>query len=208
MLPKLQYISQGSSPDVHIQNIDAALKAGVKLIQLRLKNISVDSYTEYAMKAKALCEKFDAQLIINDNPIVADASKADALHLGLDDVSVLEAKKVIPNKVIGGTANTFEHIKQRCAEGVNYIGLGPFRFTTTKEKLSPILGVNGYVDVIQKMKSEKLTTPIYAIGGIELNDIEAIINTGVYGVAVSGLITNSNNKEHLVKEINKILYHA
>ena len=58
------------------------------------------------------------------------------------------------------------------------------------------------------MKKENLTVPIYAIGGIELKDIEAIINTGVYGIAVSGLITHSDNKEKLVKEINKILYHA
>ena len=58
------------------------------------------------------------------------------------------------------------------------------------------------------MKNENLSTPIYAIGGIELKDIESIITTGLYGIAVSGLLTHSNNKENLVKEINKILYHA
>ena len=209
MLHKLQYISQGLTPDIHITNIESALNAGIKLIQLRLKNISNESYTEYAIKAKALCEKFDAQLIINDNPEVAKICNADALHLGLDDMNVIEAKKIIPNKIIGGTANTFENIIQRCAEGVNYIGLGPFRFTTTKEKLSPILGVDGYTNIIQKMKqlsvAELVEVPIYAIGGIELNDIESIINTGVYGIAVSGLITNANGKEHLVKQINAIL---
>jgi len=130
------------------------------------------------------------------------------LHLGLDDISVSEAKKIIPNKLIGGTANTFEHIQQRCTEKVNYIGLGPYQFTSTKEKLSPILGIEGYQNIIHQMKKENLTVPIYAIGGIELKDIEAIINTGVYGIAVSGLITHSDNKEKLVKEINKILYHA
>lgn len=208
MLHKLQYISQGSTPDIHIQNIESALNAGVKLIQLRLKNISDDNYAAYGMKAKELCKTFDAQLIINDNPSVAKACDADMLHLGLDDMKVEEAKKIIPNKLIGGTANTFEHIQQRCAEKVDYIGLGPFQFTTTKEKLSPVLGANGYEEIIKKMRSENLPTPIFAIGGIELKDIESIINTGVYGIAVSGLITNSTNKEHLVKEINKILSHA
>ncbi len=208
MLPKLQYISQGSTPEAHIESIESVLNAGVQLIQLRLKNSSNDRYIESAIKAKELCEKFNAQLIINDNVFVAKACNANALHLGLDDMSIVEAKKIIPHKIIGGTANTFEHIQQRCAEGVDYIGLGPFRFTTTKEKLSPVLGVDGYAIIIQKMKAEHLNTPVYAIGGIELNDIESVINTGVYGFAVSGLITNSNNKEHLVKEINKILYHA
>ena len=208
MLPKLQYISQGSNPETHIRNIESALNAGVKLIQLRLKNISDDLYTDYAIKAKELCDKYDAALIINDNVNVSKLSNANALHLGLDDMNVMEARQIVPTKLIGGTANTFEHIKQRCAEKVNYIGLGPYRFTNTKEKLSPILGIEGYQNIIQQMKKEDLNTPIYAIGGIELNDIESIINTGVYGIAVSVLLTHAENKERLVKEINKILYHA
>ncbi len=208
MLHKLQYISQGTTPDEHLKNIDAALNAGVKLVQLRLKNISDELYIDYASEAKISCDKYQALLIINDNAYVSKSSNADALHLGLDDMSVWEARKIIPNKLIGGTANTFEHIKQRCTEKVNYIGLGPYQFTSTKEKLSPILGIEGYHNIILEMKKENLTIPIYAIGGIELKDIEAIINTGVYGIAVSGLITHSDNKEKLIKELNNILYHA
>lgn len=208
MLHKLQYISQGTTPNEHLINIEAALDAGIKLIQLRLKNISDVLYIDYANKAKELCDKYEALLIINDNATVAKHSHADALHLGLDDMNVLEAKKIIPNKLIGGTANTLEHIQQRCAEKVDYIGLGPYQFTSTKKNLSPILGIEGYRNIIHEMKKENLTTPIYAIGGVELKDIEAIINTGVHGIAVSGLITHSDNKEKLVIEINKILYHA
>ena len=208
MLHKLQYISQGISPDDHLKNIEVTLDAGVKLIQLRLKNISDAMYMDYASKAKILCDIHEALLIINDNANVAKNSHADALHLGLDDMNVLEAKKIIPNKLIGGTANTLEHIQQRCAEKVDYIGLGPYQFTSTKKKLSPILGIEGYQNIIHEMKKENLTTPIYAIGGVELKDIEAIINIGVHGIAVSGLITHSDNKEKLVIEINKILYHA
>lgn len=208
MLPKLHYISQGLNPNDHLQNIKLILDAGVKLVQLRLKNISEDIYIECAIKAKELCIKHDALLIINDNPLVAKKSKADGIHLGLDDMKILDVKKIITHKIIGGTANTFEHVQQRCTEQVDYIGLGPYRFTTTKEKLSPILGIEGYQRIIEQMKKENLNTPIYAIGGIELQDIESIIKTGVYGIAVSGLITHANQKENLVKEINKILYHA
>ena len=208
MLHKLQYISQGSDSDTHIQNIASVLDAGVKLIQLRLKNTSDEIYTEYGIKAKELCEKYQTQLIINDNPAVAKACCADALHLGLNDMNVLEAKQIIVGKLIGGTANTFEHIKQRSAEKVNYIGLGPYRFTSTKEKLSPILGIEGYRKMIQNMKTENIDIPVYAIGGIELKDVEAIIATGVYGIAVSGLLTQSANKENLVKEIHKMIDHA
>ncbi len=209
MLPKLQYISQGDTDSFsHITNIKLVLDAGVKLVQLRVKNISEDHYAELGNQAKELCSKFNAQLIINDNPVVAKLCNADAIHLGLDDMSILEAKKITPTKIIGGTANTFEHIKQRCAEEVDYIGLGPYHYTNTKQNLSPILGIDGYAEMIHKMKGENLNTPIYAIGGIELKDMEAIVNTGVYGIAVSGLLTRSADKENLVKEIHNILYHA
>lgn len=207
MLPKLQYISQGGPDSLsHIHNIKSVLDAGVTLIQLRLKNSSYALYTELGHKAKELCTTYKAQLIINDNPGVAQQVNADAVHLGLEDMAVTEAKNIAKDKLIGGTANTFEHIKQRCAEQVDYIGLGPYRFTSTKQKLSPVLGLEGYADILNKMKAEQLTTPVYAIGGIELKDISSIINTGVYGVAVSGLLTQSGNKEKLVSEINKLLY--
>lgn len=208
MLHKLQYISQGSNPDIHIQHIESVLDAGVKLIQLRLKNTSDDIYIEYGIKAKELCKSYNAQLIINDSPVVAKACYADALHLGLNDMSVLEAKQIVTDKIVGGTANTFEHIIQRHSEKVNYIGLGPYRFTSTKEKLSPVLGIEGYREVIDRMKANNIDTPVYAIGGIELKDIEAILATGVYGIAVSGLLTQSVNTKSLVKEIYKMLDHA
>lgn len=208
MLHKLHYISQGAAPNDHLLNISSALDAGIKLVQLRLKNITDQRYTDYASKAKALCAKYQAILVINDNAHVAKSINSDALHLGLEDMNVSDAKTIVPNLIIGGTANTFEHIQQRCIEKVDYIGLGPYQFTITKKKLSPVLGIEGYTTIIQKMKDQQLTTPVYAIGGIELQDIESIIKTGVYGIAVSGLITHSVNKESLVKEINKILDHA
>lgn len=205
---KLQYISQGLTHQAHLENIQKMLDAGVQLVQLRLKNINDELYSEYGNKARELCDAHNAQLIINDNPNVAKKCNADALHLGLTDMGIEPAKKIVPGKIIGGTANTFEHIQQRCNEKADYIGLGPFRFTTTKEKLSPVLGTEGYSSILTKMKENNLTTPVYAIGGIELNDIEAIVKTGVYGIAVSGLLTHASNKRELVKEITKKLYHV
>jgi thiamine-phosphate pyrophosphorylase len=208
MLHKLQYISQGQTPTDHLNNIKDVLEAGVRLVQLRLKNIDHQVYEEYAHKAKELCKPYNAQLIINDNPLVAGKCNADAVHLGLDDMRIDEARKHLNRTIIGGTANTYEHVKQRCAEQVHYIGLGPYRFTTTKEKLSPVLGMEGYAKIIKQMREDNLRTPVYAIGGIELKDIKDIVGTGVYGIAVSGLLTHSKDKQNLVKEINKLLYYA
>lgn len=208
MLHKLLYISQGITPVNHIQNIELALEAGVKFIQLRLKDIEESRYIDFACITKEMCNKFEAALIINDNANVAKYSKADALHLGLNDMAIDDARKTLPDKIIGGTANTINDVLKRCSEKANYIGLGPYNYTTTKQKLSPVLGIGGYSTIIQQMKKENLSIPVYAIGGIEFKDIEPIIKTGAYGIAVSRLITHSNQKEKLVKEINKILYHA
>jgi thiamine-phosphate pyrophosphorylase len=205
---KLQYISQGQTPEDHIRNIDAVLGAGVKLIQLRLKNINDRDYARYAKQACDLCKKHEAQLIVNDNAQIAAEVNADAVLLGLDDMKVEDAKKIVPDKLIGGTANTFEHVIQRCLEKVSYIGLGPFAFTSTKEKLSPVLGVKGYDDIMMSLPIKYLGIPIYAIGGIELKDVPTIMKTGVYGIAVSGMLTKAQNKKELVNELNKILYHA
>jgi thiamine-phosphate pyrophosphorylase len=123
-------------------------------------------------------------------------------------MKIEDARKIAPGMIVGGTANTFEQVKQRCSENVDYIGLGPFRFTATKEKLSPVIGAEGYTSILSKMQEEKLTAPVYAIGGIEKEDLETIMETGVYGIAVSGMLTRASNKEQLIKEITKILYNA
>ena len=90
-------------------------------------------------------------------------------------------------------ANTFEDVKRIYSAGADYIGCGPFRFTTTKKKLSPILGLDGYSRIIEQMNTYGIYTPIIAIGGILLQDVSDIMQTGVSGVAVSGAILNANN---------------
>lgn len=110
----------------------------------------------------------------------------------MTDTSIKEARELLgEEKIIGGTANTYEDVVQRFHEKCNYVGLGPFKFTSTKEKLSPIVGLEGYKKIISTLKSEGIEIPIFAIGGILEEDIEPILNTSIYGVAVSGLITNN-----------------
>jgi thiamine-phosphate pyrophosphorylase len=199
MLKKIQYISQGDSPEQQLANISKALDAGCKWIQLRYKNKSIEEVRTLAKMVQKICRAYDATFIINDHVQVASEINADGVHLGLDDISVMEAKAVLKNKIIGGTANTLEDVLQRVNEKCDYIGLGPFRFTATKEKLSPILGIEGYQEILKELKNRNIDIPIYAIGGIEIEDIEKVEQAGVYGVAVSGLITHHKNPEILFK---------
>ncbi|MET4080446.1 thiamine-phosphate pyrophosphorylase [Pedobacter sp. UYP30] len=202
MISKLHYISQKPVNGTHLKSIDNALNSGCKWIQLRMKDQPLELVLDTALAARELCNQHQAKLIINDYPQVALASKADGLHLGLLDMSVADAREIVGHKmIIGGTANTLEHILQRVAEGVDYIGLGPFRFTKTKKNLSPILGLQGYQNLIAEMRKKEINIPVIAIGGIELADVSSVMETGVHGVAVSGAITFAQNREEVIAEI-------
>ena len=104
--------------------------------------------------------------------------------------------------IIGGTANTFEDVKAHHEASANYIGCGPFRFTTTKKNLSPVLGLDGYRHIVKQMKDANIQLPIVAIGGITAEDIPAIMQTGVTGIALSGTILHAENP---IEEMKKII---
>ncbi|PXY38927.1 thiamine phosphate synthase [Flavobacterium cheongpyeongense] len=207
MFNKLQYISQGETIEKQLHNIHQALDAGCDWIQMRFKNQPFENRLILAEAVKILCEEYKSNFIINDDVLLAQKMGADGVHLGLTDMSIPEARAILGDrKIIGATANTFEDVVFQSKNGCDYIGLGPFQFTETKEKLSPVLGNDGYVSILNKMKTENITTPIYAIGGITLENIESLIKTGIHGIAVSGIITKSPEKEKLVQQLYDKLY--
>lgn len=206
IISKLHYISQGNTAEQHVKAIQAALDAGCNWIQLRMKNFAKREVMETATLVKTICNKHQARLIINDFPFIAKQVNAYGLHLGLLDTPISEARKIVGSQmIIGGTANTYNDVVKRITEGADYIGLGPLRFTNTKEKLSPILGINGYRSIIQKMKEYGYKTPIIAIGGVLKEDIPILKTKGVYGIALSGTITFADDKNTLVAEIFDLL---
>lgn len=207
MFNKLQYISQGETAAAQLSNIQQALAAGCKWIQLRFKNGTVEEITDLGIATKKYCIENNAIFIINDHPQIAKLVDADGVHLGLTDMDIAEAKDIVgPGKIIGGTANTLQHVLQRVAEGCNYVGLGPLRFTSTKQKLSPILGFGGYEAIMDALKLRQITIPVYAIGGILLDDVSLLLNAGLYGIAVSGIITDHADKKILLQQFNTLLY--
>lgn len=169
-----------------------ALAGGAHWVQLRLKNQTTSTIIQVGREVANYCADYKAIFILNDYPELVSLIGADGVHLGLQDMAVSEAKVLLgPDKIIGGTANTCEDVFRRIKEGCDYIGLGPFRYTKTKEKLSPILGMKGYDSILSALKKDEKSCPIYAIGGIRLDDIGALKATGVHGIAVSGLITRA-----------------
>ena len=205
-LPKLHFITQPTANYTSAQLVEEACLGGAKIIQLRLKDLPLPTIIEEAKAVQHICKKYQAIFILNDYVSIAKELSIDGIHLGKSDCSPLEARKLLGNNtIIGGTANDLEDVLRLIEAEVDYIGLGPYRFTQTKKNLSPVLGIEGYSKIFDEIKKLDYVPPIYAIGGIKDTDVKSILNTGVYGIAVSGLIVNAENIQTKIEVLNSLL---
>ena len=188
MIP-VQFITHRNECFGYVEGARMALEGGCKWIQLRMKGATDDEVRAAAAAIQPLCKQHEAVFVIDDRVALAKELKADGVHLGKNDMPVGEARHVLGEDfIIGGTANTFEDIERLHREGADYIGCGPFRFTTTKQNLAPVLGLNGYFTLVNRMRAAGILLPVVAIGGIRFEDIPDIMRTGVRGIAVSGAV--------------------
>jgi len=200
---QVQFITHFTERYSYADSARMALQGGCRWIQLRMKDCSDEDTEAVAQEIMPLCRSFGATFIIDDKVELAFRIGADGVHLGKNDMTVSIARRITsPQFIIGGTTNTIDDVRQLAHEDADYIGCGPFRFTTTKKKLSPILGLDGYRSIVSQMRAEGIKLPIVAIGGITLNDINDILMTGVDGIAVSGSVLRADNP---VEEMQRII---
>lgn len=198
----LQYISHFTPQISYAEGIRMALEGGCRWIQLRMKNAPAEEIIACAEEVIPLCRRHGAKFLLDDHVELVRQLGADGVHLGKNDMPVDEARKILgPDIIIGGTANTIEDIIRLHKQGADYIGCGPFRFTTTKKNLSPILGLDGYKSIVLKMKELGIDLPIVAIGGITVEDIPAVMGTGVSGIALSGAILGAPDPVEMTARI-------
>lgn len=191
---RMQFITHRTDRHTISEGAEMALEGGCRWIQLRMKDASDDDIIAEGLRLRQLCRKYHATFIIDDHVELVDELEADGVHLGKNDMPVAAARKILgPMKIIGSTANTYEDIRNACAEGADYIGLGPFRFTQTKKNLSPILGIEGYRDITALRSRDGIVIPVVAIGGITDADIPDIMHTGVEGIALSSSILSAQD---------------
>ena len=204
----VQFISHYSERYSYLDSIQLALEGGCRWIQLRMKDATDDEVRPIAVEAQKLCRAYGAKFIIDDRVALVRELGADGVHLGKNDMPIREARQILgPDFIIGGTANTFEDAKAHYEASADYIGCGPFRFTTTKQKLAPVLGLDGYRQIIQKMRAANITIPVVAIGGITKDDIPAILQTGITGIALSGTVLRADDPIAEMKHIINIINH-
>lgn len=199
----IQFISHYTDKYNYLDSIRMALEGGCKWIQLRMKGATDEEMLPVALQAQEMCKVHGATFIIDDHVELGKKIGADGVHLGKKDMPIIEARQILgPDFIIGGTANTFEDVESHYKSGANYIGCGPFRFTTTKQGLSPILGLEGYTHIVKQMQAKDIDLPIVAIGGITAEDIPAIMQTGVTGIALSGTVLRADDPS---KEMERLL---
>ena len=206
MLP-LQFITHHTERYSYLDSARMALEGGCKWIQLRMKDADEKELKETALKVQEMCKQHEATFSIDDHVELVKEIKADGVHLGKNDMPVAEARQFLGEEfLIGGTANTFDDIMMHFNASADYIGCGPFRFTTTKKNLSPILGLEGYKAIIDRLTEMRIRIPVVAIGGITYDDIPDIMNTGIHGIALSGTILNAANPVEETQRILNIQY--
>ncbi|MCK0145805.1 thiamine phosphate synthase [Arenibacter sp. F26102] len=189
IIPKLHYISQGNSPKEHLDNIQKACTSGIELVRLGLKDVAEKKILKVAHQAREITAHFQTRLLINNHYKIAYEVKADGVHLGKTGTGPTTARKQLYSwQMIGGTANTLQDCEVLLAEEVDYISLGPFRSTVDTDNLSTVLGLNGYTAIIDVLNTK---TPILGVGGITIEDVTAIVGTGISGLVVSGEITRN-----------------
>lgn len=203
----IQFITHSNNRYGYVDGARLALEGGCRWVQLRMKEATEAEFMAAAAEIGRLCKEHGATFVLDDHVEWVEKTGADGVHLGKNDIPIDEARKILgSDKIIGGTANTFEDVERLYRQGADYIGCGPFRFTTTKKNLSPVLGLEGYQHIVDQMKSHGIDLPIVAIGGILESDIKSILATGVSGIAVSGGILNAENPVEEMQRFLKYLF--
>lgn len=180
------------------EQLEDALIGGVTCVQLREKNLSEEDFIQEAVEIRELCRKYNVPLIINDNLNVAIKSNADGIHVGQEDVSAAEIRKLVgDNFIIGVTAKTVEQAKKAENDGADYIGVGAVFPSPTKANAIRI--TNEQLNEI----CSSVSIPAVAIGGISLDNITELSGCKMSGVAVVSAIFAADDIKTTVQELKR-----
>lgn len=199
---QVQFITHYTETISYLESARIALEGGCRWIQLRMKDATDEEVEPVAREVQTLCRDFGAYFVLDDRVELVKRLHTDGVHLGKLDMPVDEARAYLgPEFIIGGTANTFDDVQRLHRAGADYIGCGPFRYTTTKKNLAPILGLEGYRNILSQMKEWGINLPVVGIGGIGADDISDLKATGLNGIALSGSILRAQDPVGEMKRI-------
>ena len=204
-ISKFHYLTQDLPQRSHIEQTEIACKAGANWIQYRCFTKSDEELIEDLHQVASICDEWGATLILTDHYHLLDRVDAQGVHLENMNADYKSIREIISNeKTLGASAISIKDIQRIHSTGVvDYIGCGPFSFTKTKPNDYPLLGINGYRELIQKMHELGINIPLLAVGGISIDNTEALLETGIFGIAVSSAVNMADDPGRALKDFYK-----
>ena len=206
-ISQFHYLTQDLPNRSHLEQVNLACDAGAKWIQYRCLSKTDDEMLKELHPIASVCDDWGTTLIITNHFHLVALADIQGVHIEDMNADLAAIRNIIgDDKTLGASANTFEQIKKHIHNGADYIGCGPFGHTDTKPNQSAHWGVEGYQNMVEKLKTENLEIPLIAAGGVQLQNVTALMNTGIYGVAVSAAVNLSENPKEAYKAIHQLLY--
>ncbi|WP_448701103.1 thiamine phosphate synthase [Mucilaginibacter sp. AW1-3] len=203
-ISRFHYLTHDLPHRSHIEQVDMACQAGVNWIQYRCLTKTDDELIDEINQVAAICDDWGATLILTQHYHLLDRVDAQGVHMENMNADLAEIRNIIgDDKTLGTSAITVDRLLKLQNEGmVDYCGYGPFAHTDTKLNNYPFLGFDGF----RELQKYPTTLPVIAVGGIQLQDVENLMQTGVAGIAVSGAINNSPDPAEMLKAFYQKLY--
>lgn len=207
-ISKFHYLTQDLPHRSHSEQTEIACKAGANWIQYRCFTKKEDELIEDLHRVSSICDDWGATLILTDHYHLLDRVDAQGVHLENMYADFKSIREIISEeKTLGASANSIEDIQRIYNSGsVDYIGCGPFSHTKTKPNDYPLMGVKGYENIVKKMKDLGIDLPILGVGGINPKDTEDLMNSGIYGIAVSSAVNLAADPGQTLKDFYKKIY--
>ncbi|MEJ7694484.1 thiamine phosphate synthase [Daejeonella sp.] len=207
-ISRFHYLTQDLPHRSHIEQTEIACKAGANWIQYRCFSKDNDELIAEVHQVASICDDWGATLILTDHYHLLDKVDAQGVHLENMQADLKSIRNIISDeKTLGASANSIADIQRIADSGVvDYIGCGPFGHTTTKPNNYPILGVTGYESIVQEMNKRDLEIPVLAVGGVTIDDVENLLSTGIYGIAVSAGVNLAEDPAASLKEFYRRVY--
>ncbi len=203
-ISKFHYLTQDLPGRTHVEQAQAACQAGANWLQYRCLTKNDENLINEINQVAEICDDWGATLILTNHYHLLDKVDAQGVHIeDFDaDFSTIRAQ-VGEDKTLGASATNIKQLLALQATNVvDYCGYGPFAHTTTKPNDKPLLGFDGY----RFLQHHNITMPVIAVGGIPLNDVKQLLETGVYGIAVSGAINLADDPGSMLKAFYQKIY--
>lgn len=206
-ISQFHYLTQDLPGRSHAEQTQIACEAGANWIQYRCLTKPDEEMIPEIHHVAAICDDWGATLILTDHYHLLDQVDAQGVHIEDMNADFSSIRDIITDeKTLGASANTFADVQRIALSGVvDYAGCGPYAFTDTKPNNYPLLGVPGYQEIIRQMAESQINLPLLAVGGIKVNDVDDLMRTGIYGIAVSAAVNLADDPGEVFREIYKKL---